>query len=156
MTAGRPSLLTPELVAKAHEVAAQGLPVALIADQLGIGRSTASRWIQEADDKGPDSLQYKFREAIYLADVKKCKTWLQGLEESAASGNPWPATWLLTHHPRLRDHFSDAAADRRAERKTMATVLEAMAAAGLPADLEQALILQMQARGLGAQPAPDA
>ena len=151
MTAGRPSLLTPELVARAREQAKHGFPVALIADELGIGRSTASRWIQVADEKGPDSLEYKFREAIFLADTEKCKTLLVGLESAASTGNAWAATWLLTHHPRLREHFSDAAADRRAERKTMATVLEAVAAVDLPAELEHALLLQMQARGLGTQ-----
>lgn len=151
MTAGRPSLLTPELVARAREIAAEGLPVALIADRLEIGRRTAHTWIQNADEKGEDSLEYQFRQAIFLSDAEECSNLLSGLRKSANDGNPWSATWLLTHHPRLRDHFSDAAAERRTERKTMATVLEAVAAVELPAELEQALLLQMQARGLGTQ-----
>ena len=150
MPAGRPSKLTPELVAKAREIAAEGLPVALIADRLEIGRRTAHTWIQNADEKGEDSLEHQFRQAIFLSDAEECSNLLSQLRTSAKSGNPWSATWLLTHHPRLRDHFSDAAAERRTERKTMATVLDAVAAAGLPADLEHTLLLQMQARGLGA------
>lgn len=137
-------------MARAREIAAEGLPVALIADRLEIGRRTAHTWIQNADEKGEDSLEYQFRQAIFLSDAEECSNLLSQLRQSAGNGNPWSATWLLTHHPRLRDHFSDAAAERRTERKTVAIVLEAVSAAGLPADLERTLLLQMQARGLGA------
>lgn len=151
MSGGRPSKLTPELVGKARDLAGDGLPVALIADRLDIGRRTAYTWIQNADKKGENSLEWEFRQAIFHADVQECRNLLSGLRQSAAQGNAWSATWLLTHHPRLRDHFSDAAAERRTERRTVATVMEAVAAVDLPADVEQALLLQMQARGLGVQ-----
>lgn len=154
--AGRPSKLTTELVEAARIEAAHGLPVALIADRLGIGRSTASRWIKNADENGEDSLEYQFREAIFLADAEKCQNLLSGLQiaaigsvEKGIAPNAWAATWLLTHHPRLRDHFSDAAAERRTERKTVATVVDAIAAAGLAPDDERRVLLQIQARGLG-------
>lgn len=150
MPAGRPSKLTPELVERANGLASEGLPIDLIADRLGVGRRTAHTWVKNADEKGEDSLEYRFRQAIFLADAAQCESLLSGLRQSAENGNAWSATWLLTHHPRLRDHFSDAAADRRTERKTVATVLEAVAAAGLPPELERTLLLQMQARGLGA------
>jgi hypothetical protein len=151
---GRPSKLTTELVKAARIEAAHGLPVALIADRLGIGRTTAHTWIRNADNKGEDSLEYKFRAAIFLADAEECKNLLGGLRTAASGskdnpGNPWAASWLLTHHPRLRDHFSDAAAERRTERKTIATVVDAIAAAGLAPDDERRVLLQIQARGLG-------
>ena len=153
---GRPTKLTTELVQAARIEAAHGLPVALIADRLGIGRSTASRWIKNADENGEDSLEYQFREAIFLADAEKCQNLLSGLQiaaignvEKGIAPNAWAATWLLTHHPRLRDHFSDAAAERRTERKTIATVVDAIAAAGLAPDDERRVLLQIQARGLG-------
>lgn len=151
MPAGRPSKLTPELVAQARELSSEGLPIDLIADRLQVGRRTAHTWVQNADAKGEGSLEYQFRQAIFLSDAEQCSNLLTGLRKSADNGNPWSATWLLTHHPRLRDHFSDAAAERKVERRTMATVLDAVAAAGLPADLERTLLLQLQARGLGAQ-----
>lgn len=150
MPAGRPSKLTPELVERAREIAADGLPVELIAEQIGVHRTTCSRWIREAEEKDDDSLHSQFRSAISIADAEYCRSLMVGLKASADNGNPWSATWLLTHHPRLRDHFSDAAAERKTERKTVATVLEAVAAAGLPPELERTLLLQMQARGLGA------
>lgn len=80
---------------------------------------------------------------------------IKALAIITGSQEPRDAQWWLTHHPTTRDTWSDAAAERRTERKTVGTVLEAVAAAGLPADLERNLLLQMQARGLGA-PQPDA
>ena len=157
---GRPSKLTAELVKAARLEAAHGLPVALIADRLGIGRTTAHNWINNAETKGEDSLEYQFRDAIFQADAEECKNLLSGLRLAAKgdeknSPNAWAATWLLTHHPRLRDHFSDAAADRRVERKTVATVMEAIASATLAPDDERRLLLQIQAHGLGLPPADE-
>jgi transposase len=156
---GRPSKLTAELVSKAKQEAAHGLPLALIADRLGIGRRTAQTWIRDAENKGEDSLEYQFRRAIFIADAEECKNLVTCLRDAALppkpakgeekkSPNLWAATWLLTHHPRLRDHFSDAAAERRTERKTIATVVDAIAAAGLTPEDESRVLLQINARGL--------
>jgi hypothetical protein len=158
--AGRPSKLTAELVEKARQEAAHGLPLPMIADRLGIGRTTAKNWVRNADEKGEGSLEYQFRAAIFIADAEECKNLVSCLRDAALPPPPpegqqgkdpnvWAATWLLTHHPRLRDHFSDAAAERRTERKTVATVMDALAAAGLAADDERRVLLQIQARGLG-------
>ena len=160
--AGRPSKLTTELVAKAKQEAAHGLPLALIADRLGIGRRTAQTWIRDAETKGEDSLEYQFRRAIFIADAEECKNLVNCLRDAALPPPPpegvegaerkapnlWAATWLLTHHPRLRDHFSDAAAERRTERKTIAAVVDAIAAAGLTPEDESRVLLQINARGL--------
>jgi len=153
---GRPSKLTTELVTKARQEAANGLPLALIADRLGIGRRTAQTWIRDAEIKGEDSLEYQFRRAIFIADAEECKNLVTCLRDAALppegskkDPNVWAATWLLTHHPRLRDHFSDAAAERRVERKTLAQVVDAIASAGLTPGDERRVLLQIQARGLG-------
>ena len=140
-------------MAQAQTLAAQGLPIGLICQQLGVHHATAWRWIQAADEDGDEeiSLKAQFRKAINDSAVQLAKTHLSNLQHQSNEGNTQAATWLLTHHPALREHFSDAAADRRTERKTMATVLEAVAAVDLPAELEHALLLQMQARGLGTQ-----
>ena len=146
---GRPSKLTPELLQRARELSAQGLPIGLICQQLGVNHATAWRWMQAAGEDG-DELKVQFRKAIDESAVSLAKVQLSNLRDQAADGSTQAATWLLTHHPATRDHFSDAAAERKTERRTMATVLDAVAAAGLPADLERNLLLQMQARGLGA------
>jgi C4-dicarboxylate-specific signal transduction histidine kinase len=89
-------------------------------------------------------------EVINRGASELTERYLNSLHGQADAGNVNAITWLLTHNPLTREHWSDAAAERRTERKTVGTVLEAVAAAGLPADLERNLLLQMQARGLGA------
>ena len=114
--------------------------------------------MQAADEDGDEesSLKVQFRKAINDSAVALAKTQVQNLVCQASDGSTQAATWLLTHHPSTREHFSDAAAERKVERRTVATVLEAVSAAGLPADLERTLLLQMAARGLGGAPQQDA
>jgi len=153
--AGRPSKLTPEVVKAAGQSAQAGLPVEMIAAQIGIGYSTCCRWLKEAENHEEGSLHRQFREAIFFADSEYCRSLMVGLKQQADNGNPWAATWLLTHHPRLRDLFSDAAAERRTEKRTVAQVVDAIASAGLAPDDERRVLLQIQARGLGTPPADE-
>lgn len=75
--------------------------------------------------------------------------YLGSLHEQAFNGSVPAITWLLTHHPTIRDEFSDAAADRRVERRVFGITVEAMTAADIPDDYQRRLLLEMQARGLG-------
>lgn len=114
---------------------------------------TAWRWRTESfedDESEENSLKAQFRKAIDDSGAQLAKLQIANLRNQAEEGNTQAATWLLTHHPATRDHFSDAAAERRTERRTIATVMEAVAATGLTPDQEHTLLLQMQARGLGA------
>lgn len=155
MALGRPSKLTPQLVEQVQELSAQGLPIGIICSQVGINHSTAWRWIQDSlqDEDEPESLKARFRKAIDDSGAALAKVQLQNLRNQAADGSTQAATWLLTHHPATREHFSDAAADRRVEKRTMAAVVDAIASSGLPPEQERLLLLNLQARGLGAAPA---
>ena len=151
MAGGRPSKLTPELLEQAQELASEGLPFGIICSQLGVNHSTAWRWIQDSREDGDEStsLKVRFRKIIDDSAAALAKAQLRNLRTQASDGNTQAATWLLTHHPATREHFSDAAADRRAEKRTMAGVMEAVIAADLPPEQERILLLQLQARGLG-------
>jgi hypothetical protein len=120
-----------------------------ISRALGVHHCTVRDWMQKGEAEDADPLFRSFstaiQEALLLAE--------KGLTKKIADGEPKDAAWLLTHSPFFRDEWSDAAAERKTERRTVATMLEAVTAAGLPADLERNLLLQMQARGLGAPPA---
>jgi hypothetical protein len=58
---------------------------------------------------------------------------------------------MLTHHPALRDQFSDAAAERRAVGQCLSQVVAAIESANLPDDQRTRLLLNLQAQGLGVQ-----
>lgn len=138
--------LTADLIPRARELAALGLPLALIADALGVHRATLHRWRTEA---GPEGLERDLCDAIEEGQREGILQLLGQLREAAASD--WrAAAWALTHHPATREHFSDAGYERRAERQTLSVVCEAIAASGLSLDDQQRLLLQLQAHGLGA------
>jgi DNA-binding CsgD family transcriptional regulator len=148
--AGRPSKLTPEMVAEAGELAAAGLTISKIAVSLGVTERTVYDWMKEGKASPETDLKAQFSQVIHEGWINTGKNYLQNLKAHAASQGGIPAaTWFLTHHPFFRDDFSDAAADRRVERKTVATVMDALASAGLTPDDERRVLLQIQARGLG-------
>lgn len=147
---GRPSKLNTEVVEQARELASAGLTLGKIALGIGVEERTVSYWMKEGR-KGPDTdLKAQFFQSIHEGWLETGKNYLQNLKNHAAKqGGTAAATWFLTHHPFFRDDFSDAAAERRTERKTIATVVDAIAAAGLAPDDERRVLLQIQARGLG-------
>ena len=65
-----------------------------------------------------------------------------------ASRGEWrAAAWVLEHHPAFREDFGDVAHDQRIRRELMARVCRAIAATGLPPELERAVLLQLVAHG---------
>lgn len=147
--AGRPSAITAEHVEIALRVSEQGGALSTVARACGTPLTTIKRWVQQAKEGTGSELYADFWAAIQEG---RHKAEIRALKIITGSEDPRDAQWWLTHNPTTRDTWSDAAAERRTERKTVATVLEAVAAAGLPPELERTLLLQMQARGLGAAP----
>lgn len=154
--AGRPSLLTPELLAQAEELAIDGLPLDMIADALGVTTKTCQNWIKAAKEGDPCDLKQAFFRAISMAQRKWTKSLLGSVRRSAEDGNAWAATWILTHHPAMRDHFSDAAADRRVERRIVSETLAAIVAAELPSEHLRRIVTEYKARGLTGEVEPQA
>jgi hypothetical protein len=132
-------------------MAAQGLPLSMIADAIGVHRKTCHRWVREAEEPDADDLKVRFRAAVFEAHRNMAADMLNCVTKSANDGNTWAATWMLTHHPALRDQFSDAAAERRAVGQCLSQVVAAIEAAGLPDDQRTRLLLNLQAQGLGVQ-----
>ena len=139
--------LTADLIPRARKLAALGLPLAAVAEGCGISRQTLHRWRTEAAAEG---LERDLCDAIEEGHRDGELALLRRLHRAAADGDTKAAQWLLTHAPRWRETWSDAAADRRTERRTVALVVQAIAAADLPAEIETRLLLQLQAHGLGA------
>ena len=137
--------LSADLIPRARELAALGLPLALIADALGVHRGTLHRWRTEA---GPEGLERDLCDAIEEGQREGVLRLLGQLREAAASD--WrAAAWLLTHSPATREHFSDAGYERRAVREACAVMVKAITATGLKPDDQMRLLLQLQAHGLG-------
>jgi hypothetical protein len=145
MAGGRPSILTAEMVIHAAEVARKAPTLRAIGHALGVRPGTVRDWIRKGERPDGPPLHAEFAAAIHgaLAEAE------MALVVRIAGGEPRDCAWLLTHSPFFRDDWSDAAAERRSERRILAAVVEAIAAAGLPAEQERTVLLTMQARGLG-------
>jgi len=113
---GRPSEFTPELRDEALKLAAAGVPKRVIADIIGVGRSTLYRWLDwgehnykpTASDSPPaDLVPYQeFRDAFVQARGKVIAmligTWLkEGFRDASQA-----AHWLKVNEPEL---FKDQA-----------------------------------------------
>ena len=132
------------MIQVAAEVAAKCPSYRAIARSLGVHHCTVRDWVERGEDPSAPELFQRFSTAIHEALL----TAEINLTEKITCGEPKDAAWMLTHSPFFREEWSDAAAERRAERRTMSTVVDAIAAAGLPAEQERTVLLQLQARGL--------
>lgn len=139
--------LIPELIPKARELAALGLPLASIAAALGIHRCTLTEWRAEEPDLAA---------AIDAGRQEGEAALVQNLLQAARQGDTRAATWLLTHSPAWRDGWSDAAAVRREVERTMAQVVAAIeGCSALTVEHRRALFLALAARGVGDLPDPE-
>ena len=150
MGAGRPSLLTPELLATVSELADRGLPLDMIADAINVNRKTCARWVREVDNGDDSELKKQFRALILKAEQNLAASLVGSVRQAAVDGDSRAATWMLTHHPAMRDTWSDAAATRREVQAVLQTVVQTIQASDLTPEQQDHLLLRMQAAGLGA------
>lgn len=150
MAGGRPSKLTEELLADIEKLCARGLPDSMVRAVADVSDRTWRRWLEDAETAEPDSLLYRFRRATQSGVAKVNNRYLGYLHEQAENGNVNAITWYLTHHPKLREVWSDAAATRREVQATLQAVVQAIQASDLTPEQQDHLLLRMQAAGLGA------
>ena len=149
MAGGRPSKLTEELIADIEKLCARGLPDSMVRAVADVSDRTWRRWLEDAETAEPDSLLYRFRRATQSGVAKVNNRYLGYLHEQAENGNVNAITWYLTHHPKLREVWSDAAATRREVQATLQAVVQAIQASDLTPEQQDHLLLRMQAAGLG-------
>lgn len=126
-----------------------GLPHALMPSRLGVPSSTWERWVKKGRESDESTNEGRLWGIINRGASKIAESYLQSLHGQAETGNVNAITWLLTHHPILRDQFSDAAATRREVQATLQAVVQAIQASDLTPEQQDHLLLRMQAAGLG-------
>ena len=114
----RPTELTPELQKEVLQLARSGVPKRVIADAVGIARSTLNYWLRLGSDdfkpekhkKPPADLEpyRKLSDAFTRARANViviCEaTWLKAIKEGDAAQ---AAHWLKVHEPNLYRDQSD-------------------------------------------------
>jgi hypothetical protein len=145
----RPTKLTAELIEEVGRLAGRGLPPVFIRSAVDVHASTWSRWLKAGEADDADDLHRQFRAAVIQAQTQLAVRLLDHLHAAAAGGDVKATIWMLTHHPAMREHFSERAAERRAVRETVGRVIAGIKAERLPLELEHRLWLQLEAHGVG-------
>lgn len=139
--------LTPELIEKAAALAATGLPVPSVAEACGVSASGFRAWLQRARQGDGDGLEVALLERIQAGQVEAEQNLLNRVVEH--SRQDWrAAAWCLTHHPRHREMYGDAAALRREQERVLGLVATGIQSSGLSIEQQQRLITALLATGV--------
>lgn len=138
--------LTPELIEKASRFASLGWTQKMIAEGCGVSEAQFSEWLNSGRKTGGTDRETELSKAIHEASTSAQARLVARISE----GDTRDAQWLLTHSPRWRDMWSDAAATRREVNNTLATVVQVIQQCDLTPEQQDQILLRMQAAGLGA------
>jgi hypothetical protein len=104
--------LTPEAIAKAYELAKQGLPNKSIAAGMGASYGQFREWLTNAQGEDPTELETALSEAMREGALAGEQALLDKLGKHADNDSR-AATWLLSHSPKWRDTWSEASRTRQ-------------------------------------------
>ena len=138
--------LNDDVINKVRVLAEFGAPLEHIAPAAGISYGTIWQSLKNAKGPNPTPEEIKLSEAIEAGRAAGGMRLIGKVAEQADNGDLKAATWMLTHSPAFRDHYSDAAALTRARQEGIEMVIQAIADANLPPDEEQNLLLRIKAR----------
>lgn len=150
---GRPTKLTEELLAEVEKLCSRGLPDCMVRAVADVSDRTWKRWLEASETAEPDSLHYRFRRITQSGVAKVNSRYLGYLHEQAENGNVNAITWYLTHHPKLREVWSDAAAERRAVQRSQERTVTTIEQSTLTPEQKRELMLRLAS--VGEHPEPE-
>lgn len=138
--------LNDDVIKKVRFLAEYGAPLEHIAPAAGISYPLIWQSLKNAKGPNPTPEELKLLEAIETGRAAGGMRLIGKVAEQADEGDFKAATWMLTHSPAFRDHYSDNAAVNRAKEETVGAVVAAIASAGLPRETERDLLLRITAK----------
>lgn len=138
--------LNDDVINKVRALAEFGAPLEHIAPAAGISYGTIWQSLKNAKGPDPTPEELKLSEAIEAGRAAGGMRLIGKVAEQADNGDLKAATWMLTHSPAFRDHYSDAAALNRAKQEGIEMAIQAIAEANLPPDVERDVLLRITAR----------
>jgi len=138
--------LNKNVIEKVRFLAEFGAPLEHIAPAAGISYGLLWQSLKNAKTEHATAQELELLEAIEQGRAKGGMRLIGKVAESADNGDLKAATWMLTHSPAFRDHYSDSAAMNRARQEGVEMVVKAIAEAGLPSDTERDLLLRINAQ----------
>ena len=138
--------LNDDVIKKVRFLAEYGAPLEHIAPAAGVSYPLIWQSLKNAKGPNPTPEELKLLEAIDAGRAAGGMRLIGKVAEQADEGDFKAATWMLTHSPAFRDHYSDNAAVNRAKEETVGAVVAAIADAGLPRETERDLLLRITAK----------
>ena len=138
--------LNDDVIKKVRFLAEFGAPLQHIAPAAGVSYDALLQWIKNA--KLPDATPEEIRlsQAVEEGRAKGGMRLMNKIAEQADNGDLKASTWMLTHAPAFRSHYSDNAAVTRAKQEGIEAAVQAIADANLPPDVERDLLLRITAK----------
>lgn len=140
---GRPTSLTEDLIPLAAYTAERCPNPAAIARSIGVHPETVREWIKKGRDPNAPELFQRFSAEI-LAAINRAEI---ALSSKLINGDPKDAAWVLTHSHFFRDQWSDAAAERKAVKRSQERTVAAIEASSLSNEQKHELLLRLAATG---------
>ena len=138
--------LNDDVIKKVRILAEFGAPLQHIAPAAGISYRLLHDAVSNARQGKGTHQEVQLLQAIEEGRAKGGMRLIGKVAEQADSGDLKAATWMLTHSPAFRDHYSDSAAINRARQEGVEMTLRALLDANLPKDLERDLLLRIKAQ----------
>lgn len=146
-------VLSRELIRRAGDLAAIGLPNLSIAKGCGVSEATFYAWLKAARDGTGGELEAELMDTIQAAHTRGEAKLVKRLHQLAEEGDSRSTTWLLSHGPQ-RDSWSDAAATRREVDKVLGMVCEGILGSRISLDAKREVLTIIRAKGVGLEEEP--
>ena len=104
--------LTPEAIAKAYELAKEGLPNKSIAAGMGVSYGVFKVWMANAKNGEPTEQELALLAAMREGALAGEQALLAKIR-AHADNDTRAASWLLSHSPKWRDTWSEASRTRQ-------------------------------------------
>jgi hypothetical protein len=138
--------LNDDVIKKVRILAEFGAPLQHIAPAAGVSYDLLWQSLKNAKGPDPTPEEIKLSEAIEAGRAVGGMRLINKIAEQAENGDMKASTWMLTHSPAFRDHYSDTAAANRAKQEGIEAAVQAIADANLPPDVERDLLLRITAK----------
>ena len=138
--------LNDDVIKKVRFLAEFGAPLQHIGPAAGVSYDLLWQSLKNAKGPDPTPEEIKLSEAIEAGRAAGGMRLINKIAEQAENGDMKASTWMLTHSPAFRDHYSDTAAANRAKQEGVEAAVQAIADANLPPDVERDLLLRITAK----------
>ena len=138
--------LNDDVIKKVRFLAEFGAPLQHIAPAAGVSYDLLWQSLKNAKGPDPTPEELKLSEAIEAGRAAGGMRLMGKIAEQADNGDLKASTWMLTHAPAFRSHYSDNAAVTRAKQEGIDAAVQAIADANLPPDVERDLLLRITAK----------